>query len=66
MRMRHYRHYMPLLLTSEQFRGVNKAVYEIGKTRSSKYTSSDFIREAIDDKLQKLKLESLMKEENKK
>jgi hypothetical protein len=62
MKLKRYRHYTPLLITSQQFRGINRAVYEVQKNSSNKYTTSDFIRQAIDEKLERLEVKSLLKQ----
>ena len=59
--VRKYRHYIGVKLESGMFRELNRTVYDLQKA-SLKYTLTDFIREAIHEKLERKKIDSLLKE----
>jgi len=65
MKLKQYRHHVAVLLGSKMFRDLNNAVYQQQKGTARRYTPSDFIREAISEKLERLKVEQLLKENKK-
>ncbi len=60
-----YLHVMNFKLDSELFRGITNAVYEIQKSTVKRYTASDFIREAIESRIQSAMVEKLLNQSKK-
>ena len=58
--IKRYRHYIGIKLESGMFRALNSAVYERAKI-STRYNVTDFIRDAIFEKLERQKIENLLK-----